>query len=256
MGRQLTGSRQAARWLALLLIGLSPLTQAAEPEALFAPFAELLDSAVKEGQVDYPAFAASDEFRAMIGALGDASLPRTASDDETLAAYINAYNALSIQGIVDGFSPTTVWSRLKFFKRREYRVFSRSLTLYELEHNYIIAAGDARIHFAIVCASQSCPPLKSTLYRGETLDAQLDSVTRAFINDTGENAFDVEQREARVSRLFKWYDDEFAASAGSLAQFLARYVSDPAVRDSLLNEAWSFDYRDYDWSLNGTPLER
>lgn len=248
MARKFPGS------LLALLLAFAPAAATAEPHPVFAPFGALLAEHVVDGEVDYPAFAASDAFADMMAALATTAPSASASDDDRLAFYINAYNATSIQGILDGYSPSSLWGRLRFFKRREYALLNTSMTLYELEHDYIIAAGDPRIHFAIVCSSKSCPPLRSTLYDGATLDAQLDAVARSFINDPADNRFDLERRKADLSRIFDWYEDEFEAEAGSLEAWLANYVDDARLRESLLNDDWDIDFLDYDWSLNGTPL--
>ena len=248
-----TASRFPGSVAALAIACFAPALHAA-PADVFEPFGTLLAEHVTDGSVDYPAFAASDAFADMMTALAATAPASGADDDERLAFYINAYNATSIQGILDGYSPSTLWGRLRFFKRREYALMNRSMTLYELEHDYIIATGDARIHFAIVCSSQSCPPLQDTLYDGAELDQQLDRVTGAFINDPSSNRFDIERREADLSRIFDWYEDEFEAEAGSVQAWIARYVDDDALRDSLQRDDWDIDFNDYDWSLNGTPL--
>ncbi|MEN7342497.1 MAG: DUF547 domain-containing protein [Pseudomonadota bacterium] len=240
----------------LLSIGLAALIQPASATTdnvtLFSAYATLLEAHVQDGNVDYDAFAASDDYASMLKIIANTALPDTLTKAERLATHINAYNVLSIQGILDGYSPSSVFSRLKFFKRRQYRVFGDDMTLYELEHERIINEGDPRIHFAIVCSSKSCPPLIETLYLPETLDAQLDAVTRAFINAPQSNRFDRQNNRAELSRIFKWYRDEFAATSGSLAKFLATYIEDPALAKSLREEEWDFDFLSYDWSLNGT----
>lgn len=246
--------RGKAYGLALVLGGSMACTTAVavDNEQLFAPFATLLQQSVDNGQVDYDAFKQSDDFAEMITTIGRTDTPKNASQAQRLATYINTYNALSIQGILDGFSPSSIFSRLKFFKRRQYDVFGTSMTLYELEHQRIIKEGDPRIHFAIVCSSQSCPSLINELYLPATLNKQLDEVTIAFVNNPDSNRFDIDTRRAEISRIFKWYEDEFAAQDGSLAKFLARYTQDPALRESLSNDDWNFDFVAYDWSLNGT----
>ena len=248
MARKFPGS------LLALLLALAPVGAGADAAEVFAPFGALLAEHVVDGDVDYPAFAASEAFAGMMAALATAAPAASASDDDKLAFYINAYNATSIQGILDGYSPSSLWGRLRFFKRREYALLNTSMTLYELEHEYIIAAGDPRIHFAIVCSSKSCPPLVSALYVGATLDAQLDAVARAFVNNPASNRFDIERRKADLSRIFDWYEDEFEAEAGSLEAWIANYIDDERLRESLKNDDWDIDYQDYDWSLNGTAL--
>lgn len=255
MGRRSPGNCMARVMFTLAAIVLSFGAAADTPADVFAPFGALLASDVQQGQVNYSAFANDPAFAGVIKNLATTSLAANATQAERLAFYINAYNAVSIQGILDGYSPSSIWGRQRFFKRRKYDLFDTSMSLYTLEHKRIINEGDPRIHFAIVCASQSCPPLQSWLYTADGLDAQLDQVTAAFINNDASNQFDLENRKADVSRIFKWYGDEFeAAGGGSLAAFLARYVADDALKQSLQNDEWSFDYLSYDWNLNGTPV--
>lgn len=257
-GRKYRGRRAQASLIGSLVLALLAVVasvSAQENQDVFAPFEALLDTAVEDGWVDYPAFAESQAFADMMSQLATTTPSRNASKAERLAFYINAYNAVSIQGIVDGYSPSTVWSRIRFFKRRKYDLFNTSISLYDLEHERIISEGDTRIHFAIVCSSKSCPPLQDELYRAATLDEQLDTVTRDFVNNPGANRFNAEARSAELSRIFDWYGDEFAAAEGSLQAYLAKYVDDPALRASLENDEWSIDFLDYDWSLNGTPID-
>ncbi|MEM9172608.1 MAG: DUF547 domain-containing protein [Pseudomonadota bacterium] len=249
--------RGSCAGLALAFSLLLSMNTNADTEAVFTPFAPLLADHVDNGNVDYRAFARSTEFAQMVTALATLAPAQDADQANRLAFYINAYNALSIQGILDGYSPESIWGRLKFFKRRKYDAFNTSLSLYELEHERIISEGEPRIHFAIVCASQSCPPLQSTLFTPAGLDAQLDAAARGFINAQDKNQFDVANRKATLSRIFKWYKQEFeVAGGGSLAGYLAQYADDPALAQSLKNDDWSFSYFPYDWSLNGiSPKE-
>ena len=254
-GRKFPGRQARLAGLLLAFAALSGPAAAQQAQDVFAPFGELLTSAVEDGWVDYPAFARSEAFADMMQQLSATTPARDATANDRLAFYINAYNATSIQGILDGYSPATIWSRIRFFKRRQYDLFNTSISLYDLEHERIISEGDPRIHFAIVCSSKSCPPLQNWLYRADALDTQLDDVTRRFINDTSSNRFDIAARSATLSRIFDWYDDEFTAAGGSLQGFLASYADNPALRASLGNEDWDIDFMDYDWSLNGDPVE-
>lgn len=258
MDSKLIGRRRFANGFVMLaLFAMAANAPAQQAGDVFAPFGELLATSVDNGSVDYPAFARSTAFAEMIADLATTAPARGASREQRLAFYINAYNAVSIQGILDGYSPSTIWSRIRFFKRRKYDLFNTSISLYDLEHERIMNEGEPRIHFAIVCSSKSCPPLLNELYSAGRLDAQLDDVTRRFVNNPASNRLDIETRSAELSRIFDWYRDEFEAEGdGSLQKFVARYVDDPAVRQSLETEDWSIRFMDYDWSLNGTPLNQ
>ena len=85
----------------------------------------------------------------------------------------------------------------------------------------------------------------------EHLDQQLDSAARDFINDSDRNSFDVEQRKAALSSIFRWFEMDFVEAAGSLQAYLAQFVEDEKAVDLLERDAFEVDYLRYDWSLNG-----
>jgi hypothetical protein len=127
----------------------------------------------------------------------------------------------------------------------------KDITLEELEHQRIRPMSDPRIHFAIACASLSCPRLSNRAYLPDTLDAQLDEATRRFINDVTRNRFDIPQKTAFVSEIFDWFGADFARAAGSLPDYLARYVQEPAARAALTEGRLAIRHLPYDWDLNG-----
>jgi hypothetical protein len=110
---------------------------------------------------------------------------------------------------------------------------------------------DPRIHFAIVCASRSCPKLRSEAYRAPRVNAQLEEGARAFVNDPARNRFDRASREARLSKIFDWFDADFAARSGSLTAYLGQYVADEGLGRDLATEPYSVEFLTYDWNLNG-----
>ena len=215
-----------------------------------APFDALLRAHVKAGQVDYPAFQDAPAFRAYVAAL--APPVELANRNEELAFYINAYNALAIAGILDGLSPASAIGRQRFFRFRDWPLAGRRITLYDLEHKLLRPLGEPRIHFAIICASRSCPFLRSEAYVPSRLDAQLDAQTRAFVNDAFRNRFDKATKTAHLSEIFKWFDEDFRV-AGSVQKYVARYVADADVARELATDGYRIEWIAYDWSLNGTP---
>jgi ABC-type transport system substrate-binding protein len=205
---------------------------------------------VRDGVVDYPAFQRSAAFTRHVADLAQpATLPTPAAQ---LAHWINAYNALAIQGILDGLSPSTLLGRLRYFKLREWPLAGERISLYDLEHKVLRPLRDPRIHFAIVCASRSCPALRAEAYDAERLDFQLDDQARRFINDPSRNRYDKAAKTAHLSEIFKWFDEDFAA-AGSVQKYVARYVADPEIARGLAEETWRIEWIAYDWNLNGTP---
>ena len=116
-----------------------------------APFDTLLRANVKNGVVNYPGFQNNAGFRDYVAAL--AQPVQFKNKAEELAYYINAYNALAIQGILDGLSPATLLGRARYFKFKDWPLNGQSITLFDLEHKIIRPLGEPRIHFAIICAS-------------------------------------------------------------------------------------------------------
>jgi hypothetical protein len=218
-----------------------------------APFDALLRANVRSGVVDYRGFQNNPAFRGYLEALARPGQP----DDRAarLVYYINAYNALAIEGILQGLSPSTLFGRARYFKFREWPLNGKSITLHDLEHTILRSLGEPRIHFAIVCASKSCPPLRAEAYAVDRLDAQLDDQARQFVNDPMRNRFDVNSKTAQLSAIFNWSDEDFR-SAGSTQRFIARYVADPAVAKGLAADQFKVDWIDYDWNLNGNPPAR
>jgi hypothetical protein len=142
--------------------------------------------------------------------------------------------------------------RLRYFKLREWPLAGERISLYDLEHKVLRPLRDPRIHFAIVCASRSCPALRAEAYDAERLDFQLDDQARRFINDPSRNRYDKAAKTAHLSEIFKWFDEDFAA-AGSVQKYVARYVADPEIARGLAEETWRIEWIAYDWNLNGTP---
>jgi hypothetical protein len=241
-------------WRSFLLgvaLGLACLLAVGIAVAQPAAFDALLRAHVKNGVVDYPAFQDNAAFRKYVEEL--AKPAQLAGKEETLAYYINAYNALAIQGILDGLSPSSLLGRARYFKIKEWPLNGRSITLYDLEHKVIRPLGEPRIHFAIICASKSCPFLRSEAYSAARLDTQLEEQARQFVNDTFRNRFDPATRTAHLSEIFKWFDEDFRGPAGSPQKYIAKYAADPEAAKLLAADGFKVEWIDYDWSLNGTP---
>jgi hypothetical protein len=219
-----------------------------------APFDALLRANVKGGIVNYPAFQDNPAFRKYVEDLGKPT--RLDGKPETLAYYINAYNALAIEGILQGLSPSSLLGRARYFKFKEWPLNGQTITLYDLEHKILRPLSEPRIHFAIICASKSCPFLRSEVYTPGNLDAQLDDQARQFVNDPSRNRFDKTSRTASLSEIFKWFDEDFRGPAGSSQKYIARFVADADVAQGLGGDAYKVEWIDYDWTLNGTPPRR
>ena len=214
------------------------------------PFNKVLSTSVKNGKVDYKAIKDNPNFSVYIDTLK--MKPNFDNKNQELAYWINAYNALVIKGILDGGSPSSFFSRQSFFKGDEYELAGMQINLNDLERKVIIPIGEPRIHFAINCASTSCPKLQPNIFEAEILDQQLTEATNTFINDTMRNYFDPTTKTAHISKIFDWFEEDFVKHSGSVQKYLAQYVNDEAVAKDLRAENYKIRYLKYDWSLNGT----
>jgi len=245
--------------LILVLAGCSTVPESFTPLQPLPPeqvshrlFDEVLHAHVRDGLVDYPAIAKEARFGAYLRHLTRVDPNALPTRDERLAFWINAYNAFAIQGILEGLSPGTFFGRYEYFIKRRYQVGGAMINLYDLERAVLLKEfKEPRIHFAIVCASRSCPRLRSEAYAAQGLTAQLEESARLFINDPVRNRFDRASREARLSKIFDWFDEDFAARSGSLLGYVKRYVSDQSLSRELDTEPYSVEFLTYDWSLNG-----
>ena len=245
-----------------LLTGCSTIPETFVPPDPIAPhnfttqsFDRALRDHVHDGVVDYPALAGDQDFVSFINQIQHVAPQQLPTPDHRLAFWINVYNALAIQGILDGSSPETLIGRYTFFIGDKYLVGGASLNLYDLEQDLLIPRfTEPRIHFAIVCASQSCPKLQSGAYTAEDLDHQLTSSARNFINDPTRNRFDRVHHIAYLSKIFDWFSKDFANHSGSLLEYVARFVSDPDLAAELRQIPYTIEFLPYDWSLNGIPL--
>lgn len=234
---------------AVLLLML-PLGMAAAGSPDPAAFDAVLAARAVRGGFDYSGTTGQDKKRlaAYLANLGDAD-PAAMGPDEKKAFWINAYNAIAIQTLLDnpGRKIADVGGA---FNREKHRVGGEMLTLDEIE-NRLRAMKDARIHFAIVCASMSCPPLLGKAYTAEGLSDALDRQGRAFVNDPKRNRVDRAKDHLALSQIFRWNRKEFERDAGgSLVKFVARYVADPATAAWVAGFAREPEFLAYDWSPN------
>ncbi len=220
-------------------------------------FDAVLHVHVDDGDVNYPAILRDPRFEAYLGQLNHVNPKQLPSRADRLAFWINAYNAFAIKGILDGYSPRTLFGRYRYFISRDYAVGGAAINLYDLEQKLLIPDfGEPRIHFAIVCASQSCPKLSSRAYTADKLEEQLEQGARGFVNDTRKNRFDREQKIASLSKIFKWFEKDFAAHSGSLLEYVKQYVNDPELVLDMEGSPYRVEFLEYDWRLNGIPPEK
>jgi len=216
---------------------------------------------IRSNLVDYGALARDPDYARAVDDLARARPEALASEAERLAFWIDAYNLLAIETVVDRYpiagikdAGSLLWP---IWKRKVGVVAGEERSLDEIEHGILRKEfREPRIHFAIVCASLSCPDLRAEPYVAERLDAQLAEQTRAFLgNETKGLAPGGEGRSARVSPIFDWFARDFAPAGGVAAFVRANAPPDVAPRVAGLTDG-DLAYLDYDWSLNDAARVR
>lgn len=164
------------------------------------------------------------------------------SRNAQMSYWINAYNAFTVKLIVDNYPLKSIRDLGKPWDRSFIQLGDKSYSLNEIEHKVLRPTfQDPRIHFAVNCASQSCPQLLNEAYTADKLDQQLTAQARAFVNNKRHN--DLQGSQAAISQLFDWYKEDFTKK-GSLIDFLNQYATRPLQAEATLT------YKAYDWKLN------
>lgn len=176
------------------------------------------------------------------------------SEAEEKAFWINAYNAMIVNGVLQGYTAESLLGRKRFFGWYSLPIAGEERSPDDIEHKILRKKfHDPRIHFAIVCASTSCPKLRREAYVAERLDRQLNEATRIFINDPTRNRIDAQQ--VALSQIFQWFADDFVPHAGSVVGFVQRFVADDK-KSMLTAKKDDLQYLEYNWTLNAQEGQR
>lgn len=173
--------------------------------------------------------------------------PSTWTREERMAYWINAYNAFTVKLIVDNYPVegikeikngipfvNTVWD-IKFIQ-----IQGQKYDLNNIEHGILRPKfKDPRIHFAVNCASISCPKLLNEAFTAEKLDEQLNQAATAFINDPSRNV--IEPNQLKLSKIFKWYGGDFT---GGKKEYIQQFTNVEIAENAKV------EYLEYDWGLN------
>jgi hypothetical protein len=219
-------------------------------------------------KVDYHGLRRSEifrEYRELTRQLNDFDLNTLDTPEKQLAFWLNLYNALVMDSVLESGVEKSVKEKAGFFDRYAYRVGGFVFTPNDIEHGilrgvritqddarfrYVIARLDPRIHFALNCASVGCPPIAA--YDAGEIEEQLDVAASAFINSPSEVALDRDTSTLHLSPIFDWYRNDFGFADDAILRFIESYLVDAdtkafiaARRDDL-----RIVYNEYDWRLN------
>jgi hypothetical protein len=202
-----------------------------------------------QGVVNYRGFirdsVALNQYLAQLSS--SAGQEKSGSREDQLAYWINAYNAYTIQLIIRHYPLKSINDISKPGIKSPWDIpfipgNGTKLTLNDIEHTILRRKfAEPRIHFAIVCASQSCPKLSNEAFTGDHLNEQLERATRDFLNDPSRNR--ITERQAQLSQIFNWFKDDFTRE-GSAQAFVNRYAR------TKMSSKTPITYLEYDWSLN------
>jgi hypothetical protein len=268
--------------LSTALIGVFAIwagaAQADANRELYGPYQEILEQFLTEKDLAGGGLVSAFDYAAAIDQ--EQTLQKLASQREVLAEFklsslegqaesvsfwINAYNFFMLNQILTdrpgGKLVESVWDyggRINpfvdsVFERKNFVIDGEEYSLNQMEKGILLGddyAGkgwkDARVHFAVNCASVGCPPLRDTLYTADNLEDLLaENTRRAFLTDYH---LRVEDKTLYVSELFKWYEDDFKEAGGSRKAFIQKWV-DASLAERVAQTS-TIKFIDYDWSLN------
>ena len=224
----------------------APLKTQSDSHIVFANHSEW-DALLKKhvnttGDVNYKAFKAdSDKLDAYLSFMGKNPIAENASKNEKLAYYINLYNAGTVQLILENYPTKSIKDISRPWDKDWVTIGNDKYSLGDIEHKILRKMNEPRIHFAINCASYSCPKLLNEAFTAAQMETQLEASATAFINDPKRNKIGAE--EAQISEIFKWFKKDFTTE-GSLKTYINKYA------DSKLLPKTKIKYLDYNWSLN------
>lgn len=242
-------------------------------------FESLLEKYVdQDGNVDYTRWHSSQEsvstLNAYLAAVSqyspDATPERFSSKSQELAYWLYGYNAYVIKSVLDNWplesvtdvkAPLEVVKGMGFFHRLRFEFGGEPYSLLSVENSIIRKRfQDARIHFVLNCASDSCPPMRPTLPTGDALDALLTAAATDFVNDPRNVSVDHGNKQVVLSTIFKWFRKDFLndlakrglPSERGLVDYVSSEASETLRAELDAASGYEVVFRDYDWSLNGS----
>ena len=203
-----------------------------------------LKSIVIDGRVNYKKIKNNPSvLKALLVAATKVSVNKNEAD-QYKAFWINTYNLLVINSIVENYPLKSPLEVAGFFDKKKYAVGGENITLNDIENKLLRGnfPSEARFHFVLVCAGLGCPPIINTAYMPSTLNEQLQKQTAIALNN--DNFIQVTKNRVKVSQIFEWYTGDFEQGGTSLVEFINNY------RKEKLPEHSKVSYYPYDWTLN------
>jgi hypothetical protein len=175
------------------------------------------------------------------------------------AFLINAYNAFTVEKVLSRYPDIrSIWDFGKLFgnpfKDRFFTLLGKKASLDDIEHGLLRKKyREPRAHFALNCASVSCPMLREEAYVGHRLERQLEEQAVRFLSDRSRNRFALGGSQAgtlEVSKIFDWYKEDFEPRAQYFARYAKVLADDPAAQNAIAQGKAPLGFLEYDWALN------
>lgn len=220
-----------------------PLKKPYREKVDYTNWKELLKRNVTvRGGVNYKGFKYdSKKFNDFLASLSVIRIDNTWTIKDQIAFWINVYNAYTVKLIVNYYPVNSIKEINDPWNKKFLSINGKLMSLSEVEHEILRKFGDPRIHFAINCASASCPRLIRIPYTSENLDRLLERQTEEFINDPFHNT--ITGYTVNISKLFDWYKKDFKDIHGSVINFINQYSKIPIANQK------EKGYKPYDWSI-------
>lgn len=220
----------------------------------------------QDGYVNYQSWHSSATDRqalsAYLGRLSRADPQAGASKDARLAFWINAYNAVTIHGILREYPTTSIrnhTARLfgyNIWKDLQLYVDGRAYSLESIEHQTLRKMGEPRIHFAIVCASIGCPRLLNQAYTTGRVQQQLEVNAKDFFSRSQNFRHDAQRQRFYLSSILSWFASDFGSDQASQLRTISKWLPTRAAQTAADSGSVSISYLDYNWNLNDQASRR
>ena len=214
-------------------------------------YASLLKKYVTDARVNYNGLKNDEKKLDRYLNLMSSTDVKSLSRNDQYAFYINAYNAFTLKLILTRYPGINSIKEIGGFfsnpwKKKFISLQGKTVNLDYIEHQVLRPQfKDPRVHFAINCASKSCPSLRNEPYEADQIEKQLDEQARAFINDKKHNYY--KEGYLYLSKIFDWFKDDFNDNP---LLFIKQYA-DGDLKEKLRNESdIKINYLEYNWSLN------
>lgn len=203
------------------------------------------------GLVDYKSWKQNPDDRKALDAYLESFAPESpekATGNEEVASLINLYNALTLQWILENYPVESIRDTEKPWTERRYLVGGRKISIDDVEHGTLRPLIGWKVHAVVVCAARSCPPLRASAYSANQLEQQIEDAYINWLSRVDLNRFSPADNLAEVSRIFKWYREDYEP-VGGVKKILIKYA--PARHRQFLKKAtFKIDYLPYHWGLN------